>query len=305
MARQFKLRLGDGTVLAVDDQGLRTWAVDEKAMVQPSGSSDWRPLKDVLAASRPARPDDGVAVIPLKPLDGEPSPAPAGSLPSLRLAHAEEEWQDDEVYEGGGLLATAWLWLQRAVLLAALAAGAYIAATTWPTWLPVVTRLGLIFFTKIDEQVHPRRASTPGMDDAQQRERQEALKTAGEQLPHLAPETIQLVLSSSAWSIPDPPEVFSRAYAAAKNGSSALTAPEAEELKSLQGALLAALRPAERGRLRDYDRVRGLRATLPSEDRAALGAFARGTRALSPASRGRLQALLGKAVAAGLGPARS
>ncbi|HKN48446.1 MAG TPA: hypothetical protein VJ144_10800 [Candidatus Polarisedimenticolia bacterium] len=68
---------------------------------------------------------------------------------------------------------------------------------------------------------------------------------------------------------------------------------------------MATLRPADRGRLRDYERVRGLRATLPSEDRAALGVFARGTRALPPARRERLQALLGKAVAAGLAPARS
>ena len=162
MARQYKLRLGDGTVLAVDDQGLRTWALDDKAMVQPAGSSEWRPLKEVLAASRPPRPDDGVAVIPLKPLDGEQAPPPAGSLPALRLAHAEEEWGDEEVYEGGGVFTLAWLWLRRAVLLAALVAGGYVAATTWPTWLPVVTRLGLIVFTKVDERVHPRPPASPG-----------------------------------------------------------------------------------------------------------------------------------------------
>src|SRR6266513_759077 len=81
MPREYKLRLGDGTVMAVDEPGLRTWAVDSNAMVQAVGSQQWRPLKEVLAeaaASRPSSPrgqrlDDGIPTIRLKPLDGEPS----------------------------------------------------------------------------------------------------------------------------------------------------------------------------------------------------------------------------------------
>ena len=50
MVDQYKLRLGDGTVLAVDEQGLRTWLLDGRAMVQRPGSQAWRPLKEILAA---------------------------------------------------------------------------------------------------------------------------------------------------------------------------------------------------------------------------------------------------------------
>ena len=37
------------TVLAVDHGGLRTWLIDDKAMVQPMGMRAWRPLREVLA----------------------------------------------------------------------------------------------------------------------------------------------------------------------------------------------------------------------------------------------------------------
>jgi len=46
--------------------------------------------------------------------------------------------------------------------------------------------------------------------------------------------------------------------------------------------------------------VRARRATFAFEDRSALERYARGARALPPESRERLQALYGKAVAAGL-----
>jgi len=61
------------------------------------------------------------------------------------------------------------------------------------------------------------------------------------------------------------------------------------------------LRPTERERLREYDRVRGRRPPFAFESRGALEIVARGARALSEADRERLQALTGKAVAAGLG----
>ena len=66
----------------MDEQGLRTWAVDGQAMVQAANSQQWRPLKEVLAEAAASRPgpssprgrlDDGIPLIPLKPIDGEPS----------------------------------------------------------------------------------------------------------------------------------------------------------------------------------------------------------------------------------------
>ena len=63
MAGIYKLRLGDGTILGVDQDGLRTWQFDEKAMVQEAGSGRWRRIRDVLteaaraaATAPPVRP---------------------------------------------------------------------------------------------------------------------------------------------------------------------------------------------------------------------------------------------------------
>jgi hypothetical protein len=357
MPREYKLRLGDGTVMAVDEPGLRAWVVDGKAMVQAVGSQQWRPLQEVLAEAAASRPspsrgqklDDGIPIIRLKPIDGEPSSravargtakdkdedgsartaratgplgavsawvaritgrpgaspsAPPGREPSsLHLAPAEEESELEDLYEGEteeGVFGVVWLWVKRLVLIAGFAVAAFVAVNTWRTWLPVVTQVGLVIFTKVDEYVHPDRARAPRADDERQRQMQEALQQATGQLPHLSRETIQLVMSRNVWSVPDPPEVFSRGYAAAKRGTPTLAPGEAEELRTLEASLLAGLRPAERQRIRDYDRARRERATLPGENREMLGLFARGARALPAQSREHLQALYGKAIAAGL-----
>jgi hypothetical protein len=340
MAREYKLRLGDGTVVAVDEQGLRTWVVDANAAVQATGSQHWRPLKEVLAEIAATSPkkgprlDDGIPIIPLKPLDDGPSarggaapkagavalagtasswlsrltgrsaapaePARAGEPSALRLAPEEEEPEVADLYEGDyeqGPLAVAWLWMRRLVLIAGFAVAGVVAFNTWPTWLPVVTQVGLVIFTKVDEYVHPEHLRKAVGDEKQ---RQDVLGEVAVRLPHLSPATIELVMSSNAWMEPDPPEVFSRAYAAAKRGAPALAPAEAAELKTLEAAMLAGLRPAERQRVHEYDRARLLRATMPSEDRDMLGLFARGTTALPAQSRTRLQALFGKAIAAGL-----
>jgi len=341
MGREYKLRLGDGTVVAVDAQGLRTWAVDGNATVQAAGSQHWRPLKEVLAelaASAPGkgpRLDDGIPIIPLKPLDdapaaraaaspgsaaaglagaasgwlarlkgrssGEAAPAPGGvEAPAPRLTSEDDEPEAEELYDEPGVLSVAWLWLRRLVLIGALVVGGLVAANTWPTWLPVVTQVGLVIFTKVDEYVHPERVRKAGPASEGDRQAQDAVREAAVRLPHLSPDTIQLVMSSNAWMVPDPPEVFSRAYAAAKRGAPALAPGEAQELKTLEAAMLAGLRPAERQRVREYERARLQRATMPSEDRDVAGLFARGAAALPAASRARLQALFGKTIAAGL-----
>jgi len=344
MPREYKLRLGDGTVVTVDEQGLRTWVVDGKAMAQATGSQHWRPLKEVLAevaATTPRRGskfDDGIPIIPLKPLDDHPSaragaarpprvtslagtasawvarltgrpqasaaPPAAGEPSALRFAQEHEELEVEDLYEGSygsGVLGVVWLWVKRLVLIAGFVVAGVVAVNTWPTWLPVVTQVGLVIFTKVDEYVHPERArKAAAAEDERQRQNQDALREATVRLPHLSPETVQLVMSRNAWMDPNPPEVFSRAYAAAKRGAPALAPGEAEELKRLEAALLTGLHPAERQRVREYDRVRLLRATMPSEDRDMVGLFARGTTALPAPSRERLQALFGKAIAAGL-----
>src|SRR5262245_12180305 len=54
MASGYKLRLGDGTTMLVDDTGMATWLqgglVDDKARVQPAGSKQWLTIRQLLVA---------------------------------------------------------------------------------------------------------------------------------------------------------------------------------------------------------------------------------------------------------------
>ena len=107
MARQYKLRLGDGTLLAVDLVGLRAWLHDDKARVQRVGSRRWRTLQEMIEAetakaaadaARP-RPEDPPAPKP----ESSPEPPdviakgdeavaqPGHNVPILPSEEAEEE----------------------------------------------------------------------------------------------------------------------------------------------------------------------------------------------------------------------
>src|SRR6185369_16941517 len=118
------------------------------------------------------------------------------------------------------------------------------------------------------------------------------------ELPHLRPDTIELVMSSSAAGVLDAPEVFRRSYEAAGRGLAALNAAEARELGALNSALSGALSPRERSQLADYiERVRAKRPTSPAEDAEMSWLVRRATAALPPPRRARLQELFAKAVA--------
>jgi hypothetical protein len=258
-------------------EGLSAW-IDRLTRPDPS-SPPPVPLGELASAADPAQRE------PLKP------PAPISELPILRLAVIDDPKEAEDIYEGEGVVHPAWLWTKRIVLTAGLVAGGVMAALTWETWLPQAAQRGRILATKVDKYAQSR-------DQAERRRR--ALQEAGEQLPHLAPETIQVVLSLDPEIVLEPPQVFRVAYDAAERGLSALVPGEAQELKTLRSTLLGTLRPAERERVREYDRARAQRVTLPFEDRDVLELFARGAGALPSRSRERLQALSGKAIAAGL-----
>jgi len=303
MAQNFKLRLGDGTELAVDHQGLRTWSIDEQAVVQTKNG--WRALKEVLAVlDRPPSTDDGVGIIPFKKLDQEPRrPPPAtGELASLKFADAPEDdgVYEDEVYDQGpGVVRTAWIWTQRLILLAVIVVGGYYGATTWQVWLPKAGQFGVNLVAQIQKLTgHAPPAAPAAVDETQ--ELRAAVQAAAAELPHLSPQTVQLVMSSSLTGLLDPPEVFRRAHEAAERGSASLSAEEAQELVALKASLFDTLRPQERASVKEYEQARGFRATLPFEDRAALGSWAYGARSLPSRSQERLRSLLGKAVASGL-----
>lgn len=436
MADQYKLRLGDGTVVAVDEQGLRTWLLDAKAMVQRPGSQAWRPLKEILAAlsaesavaaRQPAAPpappptppaaaaplplvpppvspssrvataplaesiarpgtklDDGIPIIPFKRLDDGDAPRPAtvpsGDLRDVAAAALDPEgrnegpWQwpartptpnvapgdvptsapksSPATHDGlprqapidpraivyppvpGEVAVRAFLaWGRRvvsrgrdqlarlppppvprldellaspearrrvkrgAVVAVSVAAVVVSGACLW-VWLAQI-RAGRP--RSADKAANLPPASIPA---AKAPELPKEVQEAMGQLPHLAPETIQLVMASGNAPVTDPPDVFRRAYVAATRGTSALADDEARELRTLMSGVLGALRRVDRDRVRAYGRLSSQRDLLVEEDRKVLSLFARGVRALSAERRQRLQELSGKAIAAAL-PARA
>ena len=180
---------------------------------------------------------------------------------------------------------------KRLVVLSGLVAAGLFAALRSETWVPKAVPSGWIVVSETD-----RLKQSSGEAERQRQAQQEAR----ERLPHLAPETIRLVLAKSVTGVLDPPAVFRVTCDAVDRGSWALTPEEAQELRALRRELLDALLPSEAERVLEYDDARARRATLPFENRAALDLFARGVRALPSRSRARLQMLFGKAVAAQL-----
>jgi hypothetical protein len=232
---------------------------------------------------REPRPD------PIKP------PPTTNEIPVLRLAKIEEVEEPEDIYEGptaSEYFPTVWLWTKRAVLTGVLVAGAFLAYQRWEDWFPKATNLGTAAVSEVTRYVDTR--------DQKERERK-ALAEATEQLPHLAPETVQLVLSHNTSQVPpDPPEVFQAACNATDRGLAALTDNEKEELTTLRRELLHGLSPAERERVNEYDEVRSRRTPFAFEDKTALELVARGARGMQPESRERFQTLVGKAIASDL-----
>jgi hypothetical protein len=211
-------------------------------------------------------------------------------LPVLRLAAIEAEPETDEIYggdDGPGLLDFAGRWAKRMVLAFGLVGGGFIAYVTWQNWLPEAGRFGVTVVSEIEKRVPNPKA---------ERERQEALQTATDALPHLDPQTVQLLMSRHG--VIPAVEVFDAAYRAAEKGLPALTPEEAAEMARLREELMSTLTPAEQSLIRDHERVR--RITPSADDSTILELIARAARSLPPESRERLHVLSAKAVAAAL-----
>jgi len=269
----------------------------DKALAWLGGLTAW-----VNRIARRDRPSPAVSSSPPRlqaaasaevPVRREPLTAPPSisEIPILRLADIQEPEPAETMYAEPRSFRAGWIWLRRIVVFACVVAGAVLAVLNRETWLPRLNQLGRLVFTEID-------ARTRSRDQVERRSR--ALLESTDQLPHLAPETVRLVVSASPHGALDPADVFRFASDATDRGLSALDSEEAQELTALRHRLLDALSPAERERVNDYDRARARRATLPFEDRDVLALVARGARALPPGNRERLQALAGKAIAAGL-----
>src|SRR5512136_1327470 len=94
MPQRYKLRLGDGTILQVDKDGLQAWVEDDRrAMVQVAGTQQWRPLREFLAEEESAArlkraliPPEPRRGMPPPPPEPEPGPAPLPPSPEAEAA---------------------------------------------------------------------------------------------------------------------------------------------------------------------------------------------------------------------------
>jgi hypothetical protein len=294
---KYKLRFADGTTLALDRAGLQTWVdrgkVDGDTAVQPPGAKTWSPLREFLAGEGSGGGG--------RPRAGGPPPEPS----SLKLAPIDDDGPDPdaEMYDGevgDSPFAIVWLWVKRLLVTLVLLVGLGTAAAWWPVWLPWVTENGVKLFTAIDNKVHPERANQLSPEAERERREKELHDAAVEQLPHLDSATIQRVMASSMVGTIEPVEVFGRSQEAVWRALASLGPTEAQEVRDLKAALQNALPAAEREGLREYERIRAQRPTLPSEDRQAMALTARAYRAMPDAEQRRLQAVWARLVRAGL-----
>lgn len=275
MAQALKLRLGDGSVIQLERSDLRSWyergLISDDTPVQRLGSSTWSKLADV----EDVHQWRGRAKASVKGRSASAAPVRGGGGGGARTSYPSP-WPRRLALGVGGVLALA------------------AVGFTHDLWLPAVQR----WMAAVTGRGGSAAATAdPALDPVQRRHR-EAVQAATTELPHLRPDTIELVMASSAAGVLDTPEVFRRSYEAAGRGLAALNAAEVKELGVLNSALSGALSPRERAQLADYiERVRAKRPTSPAEDTEMSRLVRRGTAALAPARRARLQELFAKAVA--------
>jgi hypothetical protein len=296
--------------------------VARTALVTPIAEMTSGPAATPPTSVRSPVPGEELPVIPLRPLDDDERRERAAAkthddedeLEELPFVEPEEDPLIKATRRGQELLTLARPWVGRfatrvrtlkigkkgKLLIAGLAVGIVVVATGW-AWIPSLIDLGRRLLAPAEKKAavpSPVASLVPPPPTLPP-----DVQAAVDQLPHLTPETIQIVMKKSAYRPRDPAEVFSRAETAAVRGMSSLPEDEANELSALRLAVARSLRPAERQRVRGYERIRTGRELLSvSEDVKVLALFARGVRALPPEKRERLQMLLGKAIVAELGP---
>ena len=235
---------------------------------------------------------------PIAPERVHVPPKPATELPVVPFKQLPPEpRQREDVYDGDdsgfsmSFLNPVWQWLKLLATTGALVAAVWYAWVERARWLPRAADLGQSMFSELDRQVLSR---------TRHQERQKALTDAAQKLPHLSPETIQLVFARNPMGVEEPAEVFQIAREAAERGAATLPPAEAEELHALDNELLNGLSRIERERVREYDQTRARREVFSFENPRVMEIVAQGARLLPADRRARLQALLHKAVSSGL-----
>ena len=216
-------------------------ATGERALDPPRspnrGPSLPRPLRPRHRALRPA------------PARRQAPPPPTDDLEVVPFAEPLARREPDDLYDDGDgvglgdVLRSTWAWAKVLVMLAVVVGGVAFAVAKWQTWFPTAAELGEATFTEVDRVARSRERAA---------EQQRALEQLTGELPHLAPETIRLILSRSPTGVLEAQEVFAIAGDATDRGFGTLTAEEATELDALGSELHERLGPLEREQLRDY-----------------------------------------------------
>jgi len=250
-------------------------------------------VREIVASAKQAAPLPPAEGSPpsLAPREPMAPPPPVTELPVLRFA------DEKAPAARGPRMAT-----KTKLLIAGAIAAVLVIATGW-AWIPALVQAGRRWAASRAEKKQTAPSPPPASPTPPPPTLPPDVQVAVDQLPHLTPETIQVVMKKSPYRPRDPAEIFSRAETAAVRGMSSLPEEEAKELSALRLAVARSLRPTDRQRVRGYERIRTGRELLSvSEDVKVLALFARGVRALPPEKRARLQELLGKAIVAELGP---
>ena len=118
------------------------------------------------------------------------------------------------------------------LLIAGGIAAILVVATGWAS-IPELIRAGRRWASRTDtKQAVP--SPSPASPTPPPPTLPPEVQAAVDQLPHLTPETIEIVIKKSAYRPRDPAEVFSRAETAAVRGMSSLPEAEANELSALR-----------------------------------------------------------------------
>ena len=228
--------------------------------------------------------------LPVIPFAG----APAGKRPAEEPA--EDVWEGDDYGEGasGSALSTAWLWVKRGTIAAALIVGAFVLATNRDAWLPRARSAALVMGGEVDR--YASRAMPRSIPP-------QAIEAASRDIPHVRPDTLGLVMARNGKGPLQPVDVFRRAHDVAEQGRPSLPPAASAELDALLGLLADELPEGERERLKGYlARVRAHGVTANYEDQEAMWLIARAARRFPADRMGRIQELMGQAVVARLPP---
>jgi hypothetical protein len=219
---------------------------------------------------------------------------PAGRRPA---DEPEDDVYEGDVYEQGSVssaFSTAWTWTKRITIAAALLVGVGALALNREAWLPRaksdLTTLG----GEVDR--YASRAMTKEIPP-------QAVEAASREIPHVAPETLALLMARTGRGPLEPVDVFRRAHDVAEQGRPTLDEAASGELDSLLALLADELPDTERDRLKGYlARVRARAVTASYEDQEAMWLLARAARRYPADRLARIRALLAQAVAGGLPP---